>query len=138
MAKYATLDAYVEIASGDMSDHVESIDLQYATADIETTAMGDNWETRIAGIKSWRLQINFHQDHAASEVDATLWPIVTAGTAVAIEIRSTSDAVSASNPKWTGNVSPTGDYAIVSGSVGDLAKTAITWPGTGALTRATS
>jgi hypothetical protein len=136
MAKYAVLDAYVELATTDMSDHVESVQLVVAVAELETTAMGETWASMIAGLKSWSVQINWHQDHAASDVDATIWPAL--GTIIALEVRPTSGAVSATNPSFTGNMLIAGDYSPVSGSVGDLAKTSVTWKGTGALTRATS
>ena len=136
MGKYMLNDAYISVNSVVLDDHAMSVGLSINNAELDTTAMGDTWETAIGGMKSWSLSVEFQQDFANSNVDATISAML--GTVVAIEVRPTSDAVGGTNPKWTGNILVSGDYTPVGGSQGDLATVSVTWKGTGALTRATS
>lgn len=135
MASFAFTDASVTINSVDLSDHVRSVTLNIEAEDLEDTAMGDTFRSRIGGLKDWSIDIEFNQDFAASEVDATIFPLL--GTVVAVEVRPTSSSVSSTNPKFSGNVLVS-EYNPLDGSVGDLATTSVSWPGAGALTRATS
>tara|TARA_Y100000310_G_scaffold304143_1_gene343033 strand:+ start:370 stop:765 length:396 start_codon:yes stop_codon:yes gene_type:complete len=130
------IDAYVSLASVDLSDHVTRVTLNYESDAVEDTNMADTARQFLAsGLTRWGLEVEFHQDYAASKVDATLFSVV--GTSIAVEIRPDSDAVSATNPKFTGNAILT-RYQPVAGSVGEMAMAPVTLVGVGALTRATS
>jgi hypothetical protein len=59
------------------------------------------------------------------------------GTSTALEVRPDAGSVSATNPKFTGS-GILESYPIVSGAVGDVSTTSVTFQGTGDLTRATS
>ena len=72
MAVFALTDASVVINSVDLSDHVKSVTVDAEVVDLDTTAMGDTWNTRIGGVKNGTLTCEFYNDHAASNVDATL------------------------------------------------------------------
>ena len=98
--------------------------------------MSANSKQRIAGLKDWSVDVELNQDFAAASVDATLFPLVGAA-AFAIEIRPDAGAVSATNPKFTGNALLE-SYPPISGSVGELATVSITLQGDGDLTRATA
>lgn len=134
MAVLAFTDCYVSINATNLSDHVKSVSLTVDVAQLDSTAMGDTYTEMIGGLKSGSLAITFNDDFAASNVDATIWPLL--GTAVAFEIRPTSSAVGATNPKWTGSVLISG--TSVGGGVGELAAKSVTWPTTGTVTRATA
>lgn len=135
MAELVLTDAFVSVNSVDLSDHVVSITLSYSAAIMEKSAMGDTFMTRIAGLKDWSISIEFNQDYASSKVDATMYSIV--GTSVPIELRPTSSAASATNPKFTGNAFLE-SYDPIAGSIGDVQKAPVTLPGNGNLTRAES
>lgn len=138
MSTLVVTNTYLLYNTVDLMDHIDSVSLSMESAAVGHTNMSSaGWEEFLAGLRSWKLDVNFHQDFAASKVDATLWAAWLAGAAVAIETRSTQSAVSATNPKFTGNVLPT-QYQPVQGKVGDLAVVSISYPGTGALARATS
>lgn len=136
MAKFVLTDVFVSINSVDLSDHVKSITLDYGAAIQDKTAMSETTMSKLAGLKDWSASIEFHQDFAASEVDATLFSLVGAA-AFAVIIRPTSSAVSSTNPNFTGNALLE-SYPPLSGNVGDVAATSITLQGDGDLTRATS
>jgi len=62
-----------------------------------------------------------------------LWPLL--GTQATVVIRPTSSAVGSANPAYTALCSVI-DLTPVSGQIGDLSTFSITWPTTGAVTRA--
>lgn len=135
MASFAFTDASVVINAVDLSDHVRSVTLNVEAEDLEDTAMGDTFRSRIGGLKDWSIDLEFNQDFAASEIDATIFPIL--GTVVTVTVKPTSAAVGATNPSYSGSVLIS-EYNPLDGSVGDLATTSVSWPGAGTLTRATS
>lgn len=135
MAVFAATDFTVSVNAVDLTDHCASVETSFDVADIETTAFGDDWTTRIGGLKSGTVSLNFHQDYAASSVDATLWSAL--GTVVEVILKPTSGSVSATNPSYTFDVLVS-EVQPISASVGDLAVQQVTWPVSGAVTRATS
>jgi hypothetical protein len=128
-------DAVLTINSVDLSDHMTSASLEINYDDVETTAFGDAVRTRIAGLGDATLNITFNQDYASSEVDSTLNGLV--GSTTAFVFKSTSSAVSATNPSYAGTVLVTA-YTPMSAEVGALSTLSVSWPVTGAITRATS
>ena len=134
MSKQVFLNAIVTVNGTDFSDHVASVTIDQSADEIETTAFGGSWRTRVAGLKDGSVKLDWHQDFASS-VDATLssaWGAV--GTVV---IMPNGTAVSASNPRWTCPVVLSG-YSPVAGSVGDLLTFSTTWAAAGAFTRGTA
>ncbi len=134
MAKFVFKNAFVQIAAVDLSGHVESVTVEYGADTPERTAMSDGTRTRLPGLLDWSIEITFRQDFAASLVDKTLFDLVGAA-AFAIELRPDAGAVSATNPKFTGNALIS-SYSPMGGSVGDTAAAPVTLMADGALTRA--
>lgn len=135
MAAFVFTDASVTINSVDLSDHVRSVTLDLSAEEQDDTAMGATFRSRKGGLKEGSISLEFNSDFAASEIDATIWPIF--GTSVAFEIKPTSSAVSSTNPKYSGNCLIT-QHVPVGNAVGDLATTSVTWPTSGTVSRATS
>lgn len=137
MATFALNDAFVSLNGTERSSWISSVVLQIDVAEQDSTDFADSgWTVPIAGRKSGSLQLTFNQDMAASAVDATLFPLL--GTTVAFEVRADrTSSVSSSNPKYTGSVL-VNSWSPVSGSVSDLATVSVTFPLSGAVTRATS
>ena len=127
--------ATITINSVDLSDHITSASLEISYDDVETTAFGDAVRTRIGGLGDATLNLTFNQAYASSEVDATLNALV--GTSTAFVLKPTSGSVSATNPTYAGSVIVT-SYTPISAEVGTLATLSVSWPVTGAITRATS
>jgi hypothetical protein len=127
-------DCFVSINSVDLSDHVKSVKLTYNAAMQNNTAMGVGTKTSLAGLKEWTAEVEFFQDYAASNVDATLFALIGAA-AFAIEIRPVkTGGRSATNPGYTGNA-VLANYQPVGGAVGDLAMTGASFQSAGALSR---
>ena len=134
MAKFVTTDYQILLGTDDFSSSIAAVTLEVSADEQETTAFGDTFRTRIAGLKDASISLDFHQDFGADSVDATLWPLL--GSTVAFTITPTSGAVSATNPSYTGTALVT-QYSPFANSVGDLATLSVTWPVSGAVTRGT-
>lgn len=134
MAKFVFTDGFLSLNAVDLSDHVESITLTHGADTPESTAMSDLSHRRLPGLLDWSVEVSFRQDFAAANVDATLFPLVGAA-AFAMEIRPDSAVVSATNPKFTGNVLIQ-SYGVLTGTVADTANSPVTLIGDGTLTRA--
>lgn len=133
MAVLVMTNAKVTIASVDLSGWVRSLTLNYNAEVKETTAMGVGSKQRVAGLIDWSVEIEFNQDYACSAVDDTIFELI--GTSgVAIAIRPTADAVGPTNPEFQG-VGVIESYAPLSGSVGDVSTTNLSFQGSGVLTR---
>jgi hypothetical protein len=136
MSSFVLTNAFVSVNSVTLSDHVKSVKINYKADTPTNTAMGATAQSRLPSLVDWDLELEFNQDFAGANVDATLFPLVGAA-AFPIEIRPTASAKGPTNPSFTGNALLE-SYAPVSGKVGDVASTSVTLRGTGALTRATS
>jgi hypothetical protein len=139
MAVFAFTNAKLVLNSVDLSDHVAKVTLKTGADVLETTAMQTGstpgYKTRTGGLFDFSVDIEWRQDHAASKVDATLWPLL--GTVTTISINPFNAANAATNPNYSGSVLVS-EYSPMDGAVGDLAGTSTSWNGSGALTRATS
>jgi hypothetical protein len=127
-------DAFVSVGGTDLSDWVKQVRIDYGAAALDDTVMGDTTKSSIGGLKEWSGQIDFIQDYAASAPDVTLFSII--GTVVTIIGRPVAGtAVGATNPNYTGSALLTG-YAPISGSVGEIATTTLSFTSAGNLSRA--
>jgi hypothetical protein len=135
LAKFVATDYKVTINGGTVSSSLASVELPIEIDEQETTAFGSEWRTRIAGLKSGSITLEFHQDFAAGALDSILWPLL--GTNATVTVVPTSGTVTASNPSYTGTFLVT-SYTPYASPVGDLATVSVTWPLSGALTRATA
>jgi len=135
VAVFAATDLEVTIDDVDFSASLAAVTLDISKEQLETTAFGDAARTYIAGLQDASVTFSFHQDFAASAVDATLHAAL--GTEVAIVVKPTSEAVSAGNPSYSFNALVT-QIVPFSSNVGDLATQDVSFPISGAITRATS
>jgi predicted secreted protein len=135
LAKFVATDYKVTINGGTVSSSLASVELPIEIDEQETTAFGSEWRTRIAGLKSGSITLEFHQDFAAGALDSILWPLL--GTNATVVVVPTSGTVNSSNPSYSGTFLVT-QYTPYASTVGDLATVSVSWPLSGALTRATA
>ena len=135
MSTFMLSNASVTINSVDLSSYVTSITLSQSADSLEDTAMGDTSRSYIGGLKSGTVDIEFNADFAASKTEATIFPLV--GTSTAVVIKPVAASVSATNPSYTFNAICT-EWDTLNGSVGEIATHSVSWPITGAITKATS
>lgn len=140
MARLVLTDAYVVLASTDISQYVTSVTLSSTLDVVETTGMSSTARTRVAGLRDNQLTLEFNQDFASGALEALIYPsdaTTKIGTAVAMTVKPTSAATSATNPEYGFSALIT-EWQSVSGSVGELATVSVTWPISGAITKTTS
>lgn len=134
MAILVLKDAEVVINSVDLSAYVTSVTVNYEIEAVEATAMGGN-RSYIGGLQNNSISVALNQDFAASQVEATIFPLV--GTQTTVAIKPTTGAISSTNPEYE----VTGTYLAASqpvqGAVGELAAMTLEFTG-GTLTKATS
>ena len=135
MAKFAATDYKITINGSAFSTNLNSVELALSADDLETTAFGGEWRTRIAGLKSGSLTLNFMQDFGAASVDATLYPLF--GSNATVVISPTSSAIGTVNPGYSA-VFLVNAYSPFASSVGDIATLSVTWPSAGTVTRITA
>jgi len=133
MAKFAATDYKITVGGVDFSANLNSVELTQEADELETTAFGSAWRTRIGGLKTGSVTLNFMQDFGSGSVDATLNPLL--GTIATVIIQS-AGTVTATQPKYTAECLVT-QYSPFSSSVGDIATLSVTWPTTGTVTRGT-
>jgi hypothetical protein len=134
MAQLVLTDASITINAVDLSDRANSVELNYEIDSVEITAFGSGGHTFTGGLQNLSCTIEFMQDFAASEVEATIYALV--GTSTEVIIKPTSDAVGASNPSYT-FTGFLASHTPVAGAVGELAMTSLTFTG-GTLVKAVS
>jgi hypothetical protein len=135
MARIVLTDAKCVINSVNLSDHISSVSLSTTNDVVETSAFSSTAaKTRVAGLQDNSVTIEFHQDYASSNVEATIYPLL--GTTTTILVSPTS-TVSATSPSYsfTALVS---EWTPLNGGVGELATASVTWPISGAITKATA
>jgi hypothetical protein len=135
LAKFFAQDYKVTIGTTVLSSSIASVTLDITSDEVETTAFGSTYRTRIGGLKDASVSFDFHQDFGVGAVDAILFPLM--GLTVAVTISPTSTAISATNPQYEFTALCT-QYQPFAGSIGDLATLSVTWPVSGEVTRATA
>jgi hypothetical protein len=135
LAKFYAQDYKVTIGTTVLSSSIASVTLDITTDEVETTAFGSSYRTRIGGLKDASVSLDFHQDFGAGAVDALLFPLM--GSTVAVSIAPTSGTITSSNPLYSFTALVT-QYQPYAGAIGDLATFSVTWPVSGEVTRATS
>jgi hypothetical protein len=136
MAKIVLTDAKVTINSVILSDHINNITIDTKYDIVETTGFSSTAaKTRVAGLADNTVTLDFMQDYAAANVEATIYPLIGSTTTVVIQPASTS--VSTTNPTYT-FTALVSEWQPLKGQIGSLATASVTWPITGAITKATA
>ena len=137
MARIVLTNVDVEIGGVNLSDHISSITLSTTYDVLETTAFGAGnvpaaAKSRIAGLADNSITLEFHQDFAASEVEATIYPLL--GTTQTIKVKPTNGAIAADNPEYMVSALIS-EWTPLNGAVGELATASVTWPISGAIVK---
>jgi hypothetical protein len=137
MAKFVATNFIITLNGVDLTSSLNSVTIETSSNEVETTTFGTAstaYRTVVGGIVSSTVKLDFYQDYAASSVDATINGLInTIGTVV---VKPAGTAVSATNPSYTA-LCLINAYTPIAGSIGDLSSFSVTWPTTGAVTRAT-
>lgn len=126
MAKHVLKDAVVIVNSVDLSDHVRSATIETTRPEVDVTGMGASNMEITPGIGDATITVEFLQDYAAGQVDATLWPLSTTDTPFNVDIKASSAATSATNPLYRMSALMY-SYSPIAGGVGDANTTEVTF-----------
>lgn len=135
MAKFLAQDYKITVNGTNLSNSISSVEVSLEADELETTAFGDGWRTRIAGLKSGSVSVDFFQDFGAASVEATLYPLL--GTVATVVVVPTSGTVTSTNPSFTIPALVT-QHTPVAGQVGDVSTFSVTWASSGTVTKGTA
>lgn len=135
MAKLVLTNPSIVIGSTDLSNYVTSVTLDTKYDIVETTAFGDTAKKRVAGLADNSIALEFQQDFGSSAVEATVYPLL--GTAVTVTIKPVASTVTTTNPSYAVSALVS-EWQPLKGGIGQLATASVTWPVSGAITKATS
>jgi hypothetical protein len=124
MAVYMSNGVVVTLNSVALSDHVTSATINRVFEELEVTAMGDSSRKFTKGLETSTVALDFLSDTLAASVNATLqaaW-----GTTVALTLKQTSAATSATNPLYSTTIL-VNNTTDINGAVGDIASQSITF-----------
>ncbi len=137
MAKFVATNFIITLNGVDLTSSLNSVTIETSSNEVETTTFGTAstaYRTVVGGIVSSTVKLDFYQDYAAASVDATINALInTIGTVV---VKPAGTTVSATNPSYTATCLINA-YTPIAGSIGDISSFSVTWPTTGAVTRAT-
>ena len=134
MARIVLTDAKVTINGINLSDHIASVTLSSSLDVVDTTGFSStSARTRVSGLQDNSLTLEFHQDYATSNVEQTIYPLI--GTNTTVVVSPTSAAVGPLNPTYSFSAN-VAEWQPLSGAVGELATASVTWPISGAITKA--
>lgn len=124
MAKVVLKRADIVINGVNLSNHAVSIEMHDEAEAVEMTGFQSDYREYEPGLKDATMTITFISNYAAGSVDATLFPLYSAGTSFVVVAKATDAAVSVTNPSYT----MTGklySYSPLQGGVGDRAETPV-------------
>lgn len=134
MARIVLTDAKVTINSVNLSSYISSVTLSTSTDVVDTSGFSSTAaRTRVAGLQDNSVTIEFFQDFATSLVEQTIYPLL--GSTTTVVVLPTSSAASATNPSYT-FTALVSEWQPLSGAVGELSTASVTWPISGAITKA--
>jgi hypothetical protein len=125
MAIFLQNNVGVKINSVDLSDHITQVTLTQNFDELEVTALGDSAHKMVKGLEASTLTLDFLNDFAAANVQATLQAAYgTTVTAVLLPVKGT--AVSATNPLYTVSIL-INNLTPLNGAVGDISTSSMTF-----------
>ena len=134
MAQIVLKDASISIGGVELADRSNSVEVNYEIESVEVTAFGGN-RSFVGGLQNNTCTVELMQDFAATETEATIFPLV--GTQLTLIFKPTSEAVGAENPSYTISGAYLASHTPIAAAVGELAMTSLTFTG-GTLAKATS
>ena len=134
MAVQVLTNASISIAGTDLSSLANSVSLNYEFDSVEVTAFGGNHQFT-GGLQNNSCEITLMQDYAATKTEPVIYPLV--GTTCTLIIIPVAGTVSTTNPRYTITNAFLAAHTPVSGAVGELAMTTLTFTG-GTLAKTTT
>lgn len=131
MSAFTLTDAMIIINGVTLSDHANQVTIKDSREDKDATTFGATSKSSLKGLGEASMDIVLLQDFAAGKTHATLQPLISSTTPVAVEVRATSAARSATNPAFLLSTALMFDYTPLDASVGDVPATTATFKNSG-------
>jgi hypothetical protein len=136
MAQIVLKDVGITINGTELSDRSNSVEVNYEVESVEVTAFGGN-RSFVGGLQNNTCTVELMQDFAAANVEATIFPLVGTQTTITFEPIKSAGSPSATNPTYTITGAYLASHTPISGAVGELGMTSLTFTG-GTLVKTTS
>ena len=131
MGKFIIQTSTITVNAVDLSDHAQSVTVEGTADEVDVSSMrataADNFREWLLGLRDATITVNWFQDFAAGEVDATLWPLWGSNTTFVVITKPTSAAISATNPAYTLTQAVMPNYSPIAGAVGEASQTETTF-----------
>jgi len=129
-------NVFVSVDGTDLSDHFTQITVEDSAAEVDSTAFGSVYTQAMKGLRTAQITGTVQQDFAAASVDATLSALNDQDTTFEVIVVGDADTtadISATNPGYRIAESQLLGYTPISGGVGDLSTTDVTFSNAGDL-----
>lgn len=102
----------------------------------DTNYASAGWKEELAGLKQGKLALEFYNDFTVTTgLDFLMWPLL--GTVATFEVAGVNTGRSTSNPSYTGSILIS-DWNPITGKVGDVDTSSVTYQTTGVVLRQTA
>lgn len=137
MAKFVLTAEKILINGSDLSSFCSKAEFTIsAEVKDDTNYASGGWKEELAGLRQGKLALEFYNDFTVTTgVDAIMWPLL--GTIVTFEVAGTQAARGTSNPSYTGTILIS-DWNPITGKVGDVDTSSVTYQTSGVVLRQTS
>lgn len=132
MPSIVLTDVTVVAGASTLTPQVRSLSLNYESAPVVETAMGQTTEVNKHSIYKWGGSVRCKTDYAAAGVDSMAFALI--GTTASFVAKPTSAVAGPNNPAYTGTCLFTG-YQPIKGDHGALAEFDLSFVSAGPLTR---
>jgi hypothetical protein len=133
MPIFAATDYDIVINSVNLSDHIDTVELDVEVDELETTNFdSDGNREYVGGLRKNTLTLNFLQNYSASEVEQTIYPLI--GLTTSVTVKPTSATMSSTNPAYIATVLVS-KWQPIGAKVGDVPRPSVSWPVSGAVTK---
>ena len=124
-------DVQITVDGVDLSDHFTSITVEDAANEVDATAFGSVYTSAVKGMRTAQISGTVQQDFDTASVDDTLSALNDQETTFEVEVIPDAGVISATNPGYRIAEAQLMGYSPLSGGVGDLSTTDITFTNAG-------
>lgn len=136
MAKFVLTAERVMIAGNDLTTYCSKAEVTISAEIKDTTNYGSGgWKEELGGLKQAKIAFEFYNDFTTGNLDSIMFPLL--GTVVTFSLAGTQGAVGVSNPYYEGSMLVS-DWNPLTGKVGDVDTSSVTYQSSGVVTRRTS
>jgi hypothetical protein len=122
MSKLVLTNAQVFVNAVDISNHVQSVNIESQRDEVDVTSMGDVNKEIVLGLGDVTMTVTVFNDYAVGNIDSQMFALNATNTPFTVEVRPTTGARSTSNPGYTMSALMPG-YHPINGSIGDAVTT---------------